>query len=66
MERKDYNKLEEFFQDIKMKLKVKAQRLRRYKKCQQQFYQNKLFRDDTKKFYQLLNKQHDGIPKLPS
>lgn len=41
----DYSKLEEFIQDIKMKLKVKAQRLRRYKKCQRQFYQNKLFRD---------------------
>lgn len=38
--RMDYSRLEEF----KMKLQVRAQRLQRHKECQQQFYQNKLFK----------------------
>lgn len=40
--------------------------MRRYKERQQQFYQNKLFRENTKKFYQLLNKQQDATSEPPS
>ncbi len=38
----------------------------RYKECQQEFYQKKLFREDTKKFYHLLNKQQEVISEPPS
>ncbi|KAL0165835.1 hypothetical protein M9458_037679, partial [Cirrhinus mrigala] len=64
--RKDHSKLEEFTKDIKIKLQARAQWRQRYKKRQQQFYQNKLFIEDTKKIYQLLNKQQNSTSEPPS
>lgn len=53
-------------QDIKMRLQARAQRLRRYGERCQQFVQNKLFREDTKKFYSHLNKHQEITSEPPS
>ena len=36
---------------LKQKVQAKAQRIRRYEKRETQYSQNKMFQDDTKKFY---------------
>jgi len=40
---------------------AKTQRLSRYKKIQTQYYQNKLFRTDCKKFYNRLRKPNPNV-----
>jgi putative IMPACT (imprinted ancient) family translation regulator len=44
----DLNRL---IEELKQKKKKKTQRLSRYRKRQNQYYQNKMFRTDCKKFY---------------
>jgi len=44
----DLNRL---IEELKQKVSAKTQRLSRYRKRQNQYYQNKLFRTDCKKFY---------------
>jgi len=39
---------------LKQKAQAKAQRIRRYKKRETQYSQNKMFKEDTKKFYRNL------------
>ena len=36
---------------LKQKVQTKAQRIRRYEKRETQYSQNKMFKEDTKKFY---------------
>ena len=44
-------------EDLKQALQAKAQRLRRYTKRSEQYKQNKMFREDSKRFYRELGKK---------
>ena len=46
--------LVKLIEELKQKVSAKTQRLSRCKKRQNQYYQNKLFRTDCKKFYNRL------------
>ena len=45
-------------EDLKQALQAKAQRLRRYTKRNEQYKQNKMFREDSKRFYRELGKEN--------
>ena len=51
--------------DLKETLQAKAQRLRRYTKRSEQYKQNKMFREDSKRFYRELKKKTIQIKKPP-
>ena len=53
-------------EELKQKLQVKAQRLRRYEKRSKFFRQNKVFETDAKKFYREINKLSISVEKIPS
>ena len=40
---------------LKQKVQTKAQRIRRYEKKETQYSQNKMFKEDTKRFYRNLS-----------
>jgi hypothetical protein len=50
---------------LKQKVSAKTQRLARYKKKQNQYYQNKLFRTDCKKFYNRLRQIDGNVQNAP-
>ena len=50
-------------EDLKQKLQAKAQRLRQYTKRSKQYRQNKVFREDAKRFYRELGKKTIKIQK---
>ena len=50
-------------EDLKQALQAKAQRIRRYIKRSKQYKQNKMFREDSKKFYRELGKKTIQIEK---
>ena len=52
-------------EDVKQALQAKTQRLRRYTKRSEQYKQNKLFREDSKRFYRELGKKTIQIEKPP-
>ena len=52
-------------QDLKQLLQAKALRLRRYTKRSEQYKQNKMFREDSKRFYRELGKKTIQIEKPP-
>ena len=52
-------------EDLKQALQAKAQRIRRYTKRSEQYKQNKMFREDSKKFYRELGKKTIQIEKPP-
>ena len=52
-------------EDLKQALQAKAQRLRRYTKRSEQYKQNKMFREDSKRFYRELGKMTIQIEKPP-
>ena len=52
-------------EDVKQALQAKAQRLRRYTKRNEQYKQNKMFREDSKKFYRELGKKAIQTEKPP-
>lgn len=56
----------EIEQTIKMKLQAKAQRLRRYTKRSNHYHHNKMFNEDTKKFYRQLNNENNVIKHPPT
>jgi hypothetical protein len=67
---KKYNieKKESFDQIIekfKQKVPMKMQRLSRYRKIYNQYYQNKLFRTDCKKFYDRVQQTYPNVKKAP-
>ena len=41
----------QLIETLKQKVQAKAQRIRRYEKRETQYSQNKMFKEDTKKFY---------------
>jgi pyruvate/2-oxoacid:ferredoxin oxidoreductase beta subunit len=54
--------LDQVIEELKQKVSAKTQRLSRYRKRQNQHYQNKLFRTDCKKFY--VSGRHISMRKL--
>jgi hypothetical protein len=48
-----------------MKLQTKAQHLRRYAKRSNHYQQNKLFDEDTKRFYHQINNQKADVQEPP-
>ena len=57
--------IDELENNVRMKLKAKAQRLRRYSKRSSQFQQNKLFVDDQKNVYREINKDQIEVRNKP-
>jgi hypothetical protein len=57
--------MEELEQNIRMKLQTKAQQLRRYAKRSNHYQQNKLFDEDTKRFYHQINNQKADVQEPP-
>lgn len=57
--------IEELVVSIQMKLQAKAQRLRRYIKRREQYHQNKLFNENTKKFYRTINQSNKRLTNPP-
>ena len=51
---------------LKQKVQAKAQRIRRYEKRETQYSQNKMFKEDTKKFYRNLGMKNIGAREPPS
>jgi hypothetical protein len=58
----DLNRL---IEELKQKVAAKMQRLSRYRKRQNQHYQNKLFRTDCKTFYNQLRQTYSSVKKAP-
>ena len=52
-------------EDLKQNLQAKTQQLRRYSKRSKQYRQNKMFREDAKRFYRELGKKTIKIQKPP-
>jgi len=57
--------LDQRIEELKQKVSTKTQRLSRYKKRQTQYYQNKLFRTDGKKFYNRLRQPNPKVKNAP-
>ena len=55
--------LDQLIEELKQKVSARTQRLSRYKKRQTQYYQNKLFRTDGKKFYNRLRQPNPSVKK---
>ena len=53
-------------EELKQKLQVKAQRVRRYVKRNKFYRQNKIFETDTKQFYREIGKSHINVDEIPS
>jgi len=53
--------LDQLTEELKQKVSAKTQRLSRYRKRQNQYYQNKLFKTDCKKFYNCLRQTHSNV-----
>jgi len=60
--KEDLNRL---IQELKQKGAAKMQRLSRYWKRQNQYYQNKLFMTDCKKFYNQLRQTNSNVKDAP-
>jgi hypothetical protein len=58
--------LDQVIEELKQKVPAKTQRLSRYKNRQNQYYQNKMFRTDCKKFYNLPRHTNTNVKKAPS
>ena len=57
--------LDQLIEELKQKVSAKTQRLSRYRKRQNQYYQNKLFRTDCKKFYNRLRETYPNVNNAP-
>jgi len=51
---------------LKQKVQVKAQRIRRYEKRETQYSQNKMLKEDTKKFYRNVGMKNIEAREPPS
>jgi len=58
----DLNRL---IEELKQKAAAKTQRLSRYRKRQYQYYQNKLFRTDCKKYYNQGSQTYSSVKNAP-
>jgi len=57
--------LDQLIEELKQKVSTKMQRLSRYRKRQTQYYQNKQFRTDCKKFYNRLRQPNPNVKNAP-
>jgi len=57
--------LDQVIEELKQKVSAKTQRLSRYRERQNQYYQNKLFRTDCKKFYNCLRQTYSSVKNAP-
>jgi hypothetical protein len=57
--------LDQLIEELQQKVSAKTQRLSRYKKRQNQYYQNKLFKKDCKKFYNCLRQIYPNVKNAP-
>ena len=57
--------LAQLIEELKQKISAKTQRLARYKKRQDQYYHNKLFKTDCKKCYNRLGKTYRIVKDAP-
>jgi len=57
--------LDQMIEELKQKVSAKTQRLSRYRKIQNQYYENKLFRTDCKKFYNCLRQTYSNVKNTP-
>jgi primosomal protein N'' len=58
--------LDQLIEELKQKVSAKMQQLARYRKRQNQYYQNKLFRTDCKKFCKCLRQAHSNVKNAPN
>ena len=59
-------KLHSRLETLKQKVQAKAQRNRRYEKKDTHYSQNKMFKEDTKKFYRNLGMKNTKAKEPPS
>ena len=57
--------LDQVIEELKQKFSAKTQQLFRYRKRQNQYYQNKLFRTDCKKFCNCLRQTYSSVKNAP-
>ena len=57
--------LDQLIEELKQKVFTKTQLLSRYKKRQTQYYENKLFRTECKKFYNRLRQPNPKMKNAP-
>jgi len=57
--------LDQLIEELKQKVSAKTQRLSRYRKRQNQYYQNKVFKTDCKKFYNRLRQTYYNVKTAP-
>ena len=57
--------LDQMIEELKQNVSAKTQILSRYKKRQNQYYQNKLCRTDCKKFYNCLRQTYPNVNNAP-
>ena len=63
---KEEKNLDQVTEELKQKVSAKAQQFSRHKKRQNQYYQNKIFRTDSKKFYNPLRKKNTNVKNAPT
>ena len=56
----------QLIETLKQKVQAKAQRIRRHEKRESQYSQNKMFKEDTKKFYRNLAMKNIEARQSPS
>jgi len=52
--------------ELKQRASANTHRFSRYRKKQNPYYQNKMFRTDCKKFYKLLRQENTSVKKAPT
>ena len=57
--------MDQLIEELKQKASAKTQQLSRYRKRQNQYYQNKLFRTDCKKYYNRLRQTYPNVNNAP-
>ena len=57
--------LDQLIEELKQKVSAKTQRLSTHRKRQNQYYQNKLFTTDCKKFYNRLRQTYPNVNNAP-
>jgi membrane protein involved in colicin uptake len=57
--------LDQLIEELKQKFSAKTQRLSRYRKRQNQYYENKLFRTYCKKFCNFLRQTYPNVKNAP-
>ena len=57
--------MDQLIEELKQNISAKTQRLSRYRKRQNQYYQNKLFMTDCKKIYNRLRQTYPSVNNTP-